>query len=385
MSNKQRIYEELTVPLKREHMPTATNVSLSSYVGRNVFGDGWDQQEKRIPDSFGPSQAMTGFEEIYLNIVDYIVRITYKIWEDRDIEYIGDTYSNDSYVFDDFGLQRGNKKIIADTYGTTGAFSDIQLIADDIVWAGNDELGYHTSHRVFMVGTNDGDSKYGPATGKRVKVPLIANCVAKDNKIYLEHVLYNTAALVQQLGFDLAKTARIMARDKSTPGWPRDQHTWQRLRQAGSPKQAISLSQPVAEFDPDAFCRAVFSSTLGEKKGADLSIFYQADVEYVGSKNRVFIGLDNYESLLKEIHTVLSICDAQVDEVYWMGNVEEGYLTSVRWSIDAVHSGSGIFGDASNKKVQFWGVTQHFILKGKIIREWTMFNELDLLMQIMAD
>jgi len=63
----------------------------------------------------------------------------------------------------------------------------------------------------------------------------------------------------------------------------------------------------------------------------------------------------------------------------------EGYLTSVRWSLDAVHSGDGVFGAASNKQIQFWGITQHFIVKGKIVKEWMMFNELDVLMQTMAD
>jgi predicted ester cyclase len=385
MSDKQSVNQILTAPLTREHMPTTTNISLSSYLGRKAFGDGWLPEEKRIPESFGPRQAMAGFEEIYPNIIDYIVRITYKIWEDRDIEYIGDTYSNDSYVFDDFGLQRGNKKIIADTYATTGAFSDIQLITDDIVWAGNDELGYHTSHRVYMVGTNDGDSKFGSATGRRVKVPLIANCVAKDHKIYLEHVLYNTAALIQQLGLDLKQTARNMVADKSTPGWPRDKHTWQNLRQAGSPRQAISLAQPIVGFDPDAFCREAFSSTLGKQTGADLSLFYRADIEFIGSNNRQFTGLDSYLSLLKDLHIALTDCNAQVDEVYWTGNEVEGYLTSVRWSLDAVHSGAGVFGEASNKQIQFWGITQHFIVKGKIVKEWMMFNELDVLMQTMAD
>jgi hypothetical protein len=384
MSNTKPIGEQLTVPLMREHMPTTTEISLSSYIGRKKFGDDWEKHERRIPHSFGPSQTMSGFEDIYPNIIDYIVRITHRIWEDRDIEYIADTYSANSYVFDDYGLQRGNKKIIADTYATTGAFSNIQLIADDIIWAGNDELGYHTSHRTYMIGTNDGDSKFGPATGKQVKVPLIANCVAKDNKIYLEHVLYNASALIQQLGLDLNQTAKRMVLAQSTPGWPRDQNTWQNLRQAGKPKQAISTRQPIIGFDPDAFCRQAFSCTLGEARRASYGAFYHDNVEVIGPTNREFSGINAYDVFLTAIQTALDVTDAQVDEVYWMGNEAEGYLASVRWSIEALHSGNGIFGHASNKKVQVWGITQYFILKGKIAKECTMFNELDLLMQTMA-
>ena len=32
-------------------------------------------------------------------------------------------------------------------------------------------------------------------------------------------------------------------------------------------------------------------------------------------------------------------------------------------------------------RVQIWGVTQHEIRNGRIVREWTLFNELDLMMQ----
>ncbi len=76
-------------------MPPDHSISLAGYTGRGTPG------EKRIPDNFGPAQSMRGFEATYRNIVDYIVRITYKIWEDRDVEYIADTYSDTSHVYDD--------------------------------------------------------------------------------------------------------------------------------------------------------------------------------------------------------------------------------------------------------------------------------------------
>ena len=100
-------------------------------------------QEAALPDRKNASRKtsdlnnpMRGFEDTYRNIIDYIVRITYKIWEDRDVEYIGDTYSDTSRVYDDYGLQLGSGKIISDTHHTTGAFSNIQLIADEICLGG---------------------------------------------------------------------------------------------------------------------------------------------------------------------------------------------------------------------------------------------------------
>ena len=45
-----------------------------------------DDQGERV-------QPMRGFEDTYVDIVDYIIRITHRIWEDQDVGYIYDTYA----------------------------------------------------------------------------------------------------------------------------------------------------------------------------------------------------------------------------------------------------------------------------------------------------
>ena len=67
-----------------------------------------------------------------------------------------------------------------------------------------------------------------------------------------------------------------------------------------------------------------------------------------------------------------------------MGTETEGFLTSERWSAEATHTGSGLYGEATGKTGQIWGITQHQIINGEIVAEWMLFNELDLLMQLAA-
>ena len=153
-------------------------------------------------------QSMRGFEETYVDIIDYIVRITHRIWEEKDIGYIYDTYAHNSRVVDGFGLQYGRDKIVADTVHTINAFPNIRLFADEIVWAGDDEVGFHTSHRTIIKGTNTGMSRFGLPTGRPIELWVIANCVALDNEIFEEWVLYDNAGMIRQLGFDLREMAR---------------------------------------------------------------------------------------------------------------------------------------------------------------------------------
>jgi predicted ester cyclase len=364
-------------------MPTGFDLSLDAYTGRQSIGRGYRQGERRIPEEFGPVQSMRGFETTYRNIIDYIVRITYRIWEDRDVGYIADTYSEDSRVFDDYGLQRGSAKIIDDTHHTTGAFSNIRLIADEIVWAGDDEVGYHTSHRTLIRGTNDGDSKYGPATGREVDVLVIANCVSLDNVIFLEHVLYNNSSLLLQLGHDLGSVSARMAAEPPA-GWPRNDETWQDLRRAARPEQPLCIAEPVDGFDVDCFARSTLNAIWN---AGDTEVFrtcYASDFTFAGATGRAFEGAGAYRNMVAAIRNAFPDLELQVDEVYWMGNEKDGYLTSERWSAVGTHLGAGPYGEPTGAPIQFWGITQHRIVGGKIVAEWMLFNELDLIMQIAA-
>lgn len=368
----------VAVPLRREHMPADYSISLQEYTGRGT------PDEQRIPKDFGPKQSMRGFEDTYRNIIDYIVRITYRIWENRDVEYIADTYSDTSEVFDDYGLQHGCQKIIQDTHHTTGAYSDIQLIADEVIWAGDDAIGFHTSHRTIIRGTNDGDSKYGPATNKQIDVLVIANCVALENEIFLEHVLYNNSSMLQQLGHNLDELVPKLA-DSPFPGWPRDAKTWDLLRCSTRPAEPISVTQPIAGFDADRFARTTMDDLWNRRDFGALQKAYTTNFAFEGPTDRKFAGTAAYKPFLQDLFAAFPDMQHQVDEVYWMGNEQEEFLTSERWSAVATHTGPGMYGEPTGKSVQIWGITQHQIVGGKIVAEWMLFNELDLLMQLAAE
>ena len=360
-------------PLARRHMPTNFDISLAAYTCDRAH---------RIPPFLGPAQPLAGFDPEYRNIIDYIVRITYRIWETpaRQVDYIAACYSPDSRVFDDYGLQRGNAKIVSDTNHTTGAFPDIVLDAEEVIWAGDDRLGFHTSHLTRIIATNTENSKYGPATGKSISIPVIANCVALGNDIFLEHVLYNTSAMLKQLGLDLWDQAERLARDPM-PGWPRDGETWDNLRAAVRPQRPLCVADPVTGFDPDAFARATHD-TIWNGDGAALDDSYAADLQFEGTTDRQFTGTAAYRAYVAELREAFPDMKHQVDEVYWMGNDADGYLISTRWSADATHTGGTLYRDATGAACQIWGITQQRVKNARVEQEWQLFNEFDLMMQI---
>ncbi|NVO57804.1 ester cyclase [Rhodobacteraceae bacterium B1Z28] len=361
-------------PLARRHMPDGYDISLQTYTRNRTV---------RIPEEFGPAQSFRGFDPDYRNIVDYIVRITHRIWETdgRQVDYITDCYAPTSLVYDDYGLQTGNKKIIADTHHTTGAFPDIILDAEEVIWAGDDDIGFHTSHLTRILGTNTGPSRYGSATGHGVDVPVIANCVALENDIFLEHVLYNTSAMLQQLGIDLWAEADRLVADPPA-GWPRSQETWDQLRQAVAPERPLSEAEPVDGFDPDIFARSLHDNIWnGDLSAVDAA--YAADLPFEGTTERKFKGRAAYKNYIRGLRAAFPDLTLQVDEVYWMGNEPDGWRISTRWSAEASHAGeSEIYKAPTGAKCQIWGITQWRVKAGKVEQEWQLFNEFDLMMQV---
>ena len=67
-------------------------------------------------------------------------------------------------------------------------------------------------------------------------------------------------------------------------------------------------------------------------------------------------------------------------------DVEEtdGYIAAVRWSLNGTHTGAGMFGAPSGKPVAMFGMSHFRFKHGKIVQEWTVWDEIAVLMQIHA-
>jgi len=74
-----------------------------------------------------------------------------------------------------------------------------------------------------------------------------------------------------------------------------------------------------------------------------------------------------------------------VDEIYWMGNDDEGYRISVRWTALGTHRGWSLYGEPTGRRVHLWGLQQVYVQGGRIVEDWMLFNEFDVIAQILKD
>ena len=379
MKNQKENSVQLKVEqLKDQHMPNNFDISLEAY-----GGGGTDKSLNQPPKDL-VTHSMKGFETHYQNIVDYIVRITYRIWEEKDIGYIYDTYSHDCHVWDDLGLQSGSEKIVADTVQTNNAFPDIRLFADEVIWAGDEDASFHTSHRTIISGTNTGYSKFSEPTGKSVRLLCIANCVAKENEIYYEHVVYDTAALIKQLGLNVEEVAKEVANNaEAGPFAPYFRNS--------KPKRMYGQAKPPSFEIPEKitnvreFVHAVFNTIWNRRNFSAIDHVYSDDIVFEGSTGRKYRGKKQLRSFVISMIASFPNLALSVEDIYWMGNEQDGYLVSVRWGAIGAHRGNGSYGPPTGKECYIWGITQWHIENNKIKKEWTAFNEFGILMQLLGD
>ena len=333
----------------------------------------------------GPRKhSMKGFEDTYVDIVDYIIRITHRIWEDQDVGYIYDTYSPSCRVYDDGGPRHGIEQMVAGTIQRINAFPDMRHYADEVIWAGNDEQGFVTSHRALNIGYHTGHWRWGPPTGRKVNSWVIANCVIGDNEIYEEWVLYNLAAQLSQLGIDVAAAAKAHGNAGAlAPLTEREITEVHRLQGGQKP-----LPYPRYEgrgFSVEHFIRQLFHDTFNRRDLSAIDRAYAPNVRWYGTTNRTGYGRSDVRAMARSLLATFPDLGLQVDEVYWMGNDDEGYRVSVRWTALGTHRGWSLYGDPTGRRVHIWGLQQMYIERGEIVEDWMLFNEFDVLAQLLKD
>ena len=152
--------------------------------------------------------TMQGFDPKFADFPDYILGITYEIWEQRGVDTLNHYYAPNIIVRSPASVVVGNQLVIDATHATLAEFPDRQLLGEDVIWSGTPEEGLLSSHRILSTATHTGDGAYGPASGTKLTYRVLADCHAKNNAIDDEWLVRDQGAIVRQLGHTPADFAR---------------------------------------------------------------------------------------------------------------------------------------------------------------------------------
>ncbi|HLI59010.1 MAG TPA: ester cyclase [Solirubrobacteraceae bacterium] len=336
------------------------------------------------PDPTRPrAQPMRGYEDTYVDIVDYIIRITDRIWEDQDVGYIYDTYSPGCRVYNHH-MQYGVESVLQHTLEALSAFPDARHIADDVIWAGNEDEGFATSHRAVNVGRHLGAWEWGPATGAKIQTWVIANCVSQENVIFEEWIQDNACQRLMQCGVDLRAAARRFGNaGRMDSIGERELAEVDRLRAGRPPRRAAE--PPRGTSDLDALLRAYYHNLYNLRDLSAVDRLYSAGTRWHGPSDREGHGRQAPKAMARNLLATFPDLGVAVDEVYWMGSAGEGYAASVRWTGAGTHLGHSLYGEPTGRRVHLWGISQLYLRDGEVVEEYGLFNEFDVLAQLLRD
>jgi predicted ester cyclase len=314
------------------------------------------------------------------DIVDFILGITFDIWEKRQVKDIFHYYSDDVVVYGLDHVTRGASEMVAQTRATLKAFPDRLLLGDDVICAGDTRRGY-SSHRVLSPMTSLGESVLGPATGKRVFQMNIADCEVRDGLITREWLVRDNLALVNQLGFDATEAARKTADrfDETSLRWLDDE--FQRVSKSPSPPDPDRRDGGFRT--PEDFARKVLECCWKTGNLDRLEAAYAPYCVLHRAPVRIFSGrtvtLDHYKAWRK----ILPDARLSIDHVCSQPYGDNGVNIAARWGIAGVGDGAFAGIDARGKPLFILGVTHWRVVGGRIVSEWTVFDEIAIAAQLL--
>ncbi len=337
-----------------------------------------------VPENRPRVQPMRGFDPIYTDIVDYIVRCTHLIWDERDVGLIYTHYTHNPYVYLTTRTLYTREEVVHDTIQRLVSLPERRGMATQVIWSGNEDDGFYTSHLVTGTGRHTQLGHYGPPTGRTFTSRTIADCMVFENKIYREWIVADQMATLRQLGLDPHPFAEALARGHFEKGML--------ALDIGENRRLIGQYPPEAEPDLEIASNDIERETLrwlhevfNRRMFGRIKDVYAPTAMFHGP---LMVELYGIAAVMQQtIGLVGSLPDAAFlpQHICSVPCEEGGTKVAVRWILEGHHLGYGILqslGAPTGKRVQVMGISHFHYKNGRIVDEWRVYDELSLLMQV---
>ncbi len=313
--------------------------------------------------------------EEYATLTDYILGITYRIWEEKGVGLIRRYYGRDCTMLTQGGRVDGVEAVVSGTLETLAQFPDRQLYGEDVVWADHGpSRGLLSSHRILTTGTHRGDGLFGAPTGKSFVIRAIADCLVKagTEQITEEWLVRDTGGIAVQLGMDVREMGfRLAEADAGRGVMPWHFDMWQAVRDGQREADAVIQDHPAATL-----ARLSLDSIVNQTDVASVRRTHDRASSLHGPLHRFHAGWDGTELFWLDYLSALPDAKLVIDHSIALEEPGRPVRTSTRWRLAGTHAGHGAFGPPTGAKVLILGITQAHVWDGRIQQEWTVIDEL---------
>ena len=314
---------------------------------------------------------MKGFDAEFQNLDHYIRVITDRIWEGRQLDEIRRYYSADCAVETPSSVSIGVEPVIAGTRATLLAFPDRRLLAEDVIFSGDEHTGFLSSHRIFSPMTHAGPGVFGAASARPVCVRTVADCVCVDNRIVHEWLVRDQAAIARAIG----SHERTLAQ-----AWLDERGGWHKPAMPPPPGDYVSHidGHALATTYADTLRRALSGGQVER-----LASTHAAEVITALPGGQAAVGLAAAQAFWRGLHQALPGAEVAVEHLALNERAGRATALALRWRALGQHRGDGRYGPATGKPVEVMGISHAEIEAGRVVREWHLIDDVAVWMQVL--
>ncbi|MEG3153888.1 hypothetical protein [Sphingomonas sp. RB1R13] len=324
-----------------------------------------------------PRQQLEGFEPVYRDIVDYIIRCTHRIWEEKNVGLCRSHYGEDCQLHTLAGPAVGAEVVTQNTIGALAGYADRVVMAEDVIWSEDSPGTYYTSHRIMSRSTHFGDEAgIGAATMRGSGTTTIADCKVVANRIVEEWLVRDNLRALWQVGADPRALAEAQAEADRADDQGR--HDWRRLMIAEVREQSDIAVPPAHPAElPAAMLRAAFVDDLFGEAAQTLSP--AAEIHW--PSNRRGYGRGYWTGCVMQLRAMLHDCSYRLQHIAARPLPHGDVAVALRWSIVGRHGGMGPWGEPSGREILLMAVSHYRLRAGAIVEDVTVFDEVAALRQ----
>jgi predicted ester cyclase len=319
---------------------------------------------------------MKDFSPEFKTPEQYIIDITYKIWEERGVGRIRDWYAAEGPVRTPHGVTNSVAAVVQSTLETLHEFPDRQLLPEDII-IGDTPEGFLSSHRVRSTATHSGDGFFGKATNRPIMMLTIADCLCQNNQVVEEWLVRDQAGMALQLGCDPVEIGKGLGKKKPEVyniGNEVMKKRWSDPNQLTILGDEKISNQIIKTYD----------AIWNDKNLNSMEENYDRAIRFEGPTAHLSYGRFRTGSLFDGI--LASIPDGRFEphHIIVKQETEKAVRVALRWSYCGSHNGRGRYGAPSGVPLALLGISHFELRQGRIVNEWLLLDETAIYAQIAA-
>lgn len=338
----------------------------------------WQTLESMLAPKAHDRNTLSGFDDEFADITDYILKITHRIWEQKNVGLCYDYYADTCPVYTLGAYSDSVEDVVQATTQMMATFPDRTLLGDNVIWSQDEDGTWYSSHRLTSTMTHAGPSDLGPPTGLSGWLINVADCVCENNRIVREWLVRDYSFLVKQFGIDPLALARQRAQQEPGDDFRRWwQEEYDRVSQVDHRKP---LGDTDSILSPARFAEHWLHDLLNRKRFGRVSDLYWPNARQRWPGGRQAIGHRAITGTLIQWLSGLEQVRASCDHIASIPFNEHTADIALRWTLTGRYAAkTPQDAHLHGLPVMVLAVTHLRVREGRIEEEWTVFDEVALM------